>query len=262
MEIRIQASTVDELSTKTKYDAKKGRLSTVIQAEVGLKAEDIARLHSLIAQGIPLFMVVGSHQGKFDFQLKTRSEGNQEAPAEKPPEEVGLEPTGTTAVSEPLLPSETTEGKPAVSETPTPSETTDVNPDPAPWLAGEQMYEVVMLTEDAKLHAGEGIEKAFISLHYDGQGLGAFEDICPPVEQLTKGAMVKLTTTVPNGAIQKVSLANEPEIGSQYIKDKQEAARKIREEQDRIALDQAIPAATKPNPPGKRKVKSKALSAK
>lgn len=255
MEIRIHASTVDELSTKTKYDTKKGRLSTVIQAEVGLRAEDIARLHNLIAQGIPLFMVIGSHQGKFDFALKPRGEDKQEASAEKTPEERGLEPTGTTAVS----------------EAPTPSETTDVQPDPAPWLAGEQLYEVVMLAEDAELHAGEGIEKPFLSLRYNGTQLAPFEDICPPVKQLKSGTMLKLITTEPNGAIQKVTLANEAEIGSQHIKDKQDrkaeaeaaAARKIGEERDRIARETAEKAeaeaahatATKPKPEGKRKMK-------
>ena len=170
MDIRIQASTVDELSTRTKYDTKKDRLSTVIQAEVGLKADQIARLHNLISQGVAIYLVIGSHQGQFDFEMVSKKE--------EQPSRSDTEPSG-------------------------------------------EFTRIVMLSDDAELCTKDG-SKDFVSLHYDGLSLGPFADICPAVDQLKRGAILKLFLDRPGGKVLKVEMAAPKDIADMHFAEQME----------------------------------------
>lgn len=107
-------------------------------------------------------------------------------------------------------------------------------PEPAP--AQEPVGEpsrIVMLDEDAALHTNPGGND--ISLHYDGFHLGLPVGICPPVDQLKKGAILKLLLDRQDGTVYKVEMAEPKDIADQHLTEQMEHDfEKIGEERDRM----------------------------
>jgi len=161
VEIRIQATKVQKVSVKTKYDDDKSELTTTIQADLQLHPSDIARITNLLMQKVPLYLSIGSLQAQFDLDM-VRIESHS---------------------------------GPIQDEKPIPDQ------------AAEELTRIVMLSEDAALHTNPDGSKDFLSLHYDGLYLGPFVEICPSVDQLKEGAMLKLSLDQPGGMVVKVELA-------------------------------------------------------
>ena len=88
---------------------------------------------------------------------------------------------------------------------------------PAAQAPADEVTRVVMLSEDAALHTNSNGSKDFLSLHYNGLYLGPFVEICPPVDQLKQGAMLKLTLDRPGGAVIRVELAEPKDIANQHL---------------------------------------------
>lgn len=99
---------------------------------------------------------------------------------------------------------------------------------PAPAQPIEELTRVVMLEEDAVLHTHEDGSNDFLSLHYSGLYLGPFAEVCPPVDQLKKGTMLKLYLDCPGGAVIRVELAEPKDIADQYL------VGQMRDERDRL----------------------------
>lgn len=86
----------------------------------------------------------------------------------------------------------------------------------------EEIAQVVTLSEDALIHFSPDGSKNFLSLHYDGLYLGPFAEICPPVDELKKGAMLKLILDRPGGAVMRVELAEPKDIADQHFAEQTE----------------------------------------
>lgn len=71
MQVRIMATRVSKVSVKTTYDDDKQDLSTILQTQVQLSTNDLARLHNLLGQKVALYFVVGSLQAQFDLKTET-----------------------------------------------------------------------------------------------------------------------------------------------------------------------------------------------
>jgi len=80
-----------------------------------------------------------------------------------------------------------------------------------------ELTRIVMLSEDAGLHANSGGSKEFLSLYYEGLYLGPFAEICPPVDQLKKGTILKLFLDRPGGAVIRVEMAEPKDIADQHL---------------------------------------------
>jgi len=122
-----------------------------------------------------------------------------------------------------------------------------------PVQPAEELTRVVMLSEDAALHINPDGSKEFLSLQYDGLYLGPFAEICPPVDQLKKGAMLKLFLDQLGGAVTRVELAEPKDIADQHFAEQMEhdvektadqEFTKLGEERDRLvnAEAEAAPA--------------------
>ncbi|MBU0778019.1 hypothetical protein KKF82_07155 [Patescibacteria group bacterium] len=142
---------------------------------------------------------------------------------------------------------------------------------PAPDQPAEELTRVVMLSEDAALHINPDGSKEFLSLQYDGLYLGPFAEICPPVDQLKKGAMLKLSFDHPHGAVTRVELAEPKDIADQHFAEQMEhdvektadqEFTKLGEERDRLVNAEAEAAqatSDKGTKPKRRSKKAKQL---
>ena len=85
-----------------------------------------------------------------------------------------------------------------------------------------ELTRIVMLSEDAVLHTNSDGSKDFLSLHYAGLYLGPFAEICPPVDQLKKGTILKLFLDRPGGAVIRVEQAEPKDIADQHLAEQME----------------------------------------
>ena len=92
----------------------------------------------------------------------------------------------------------------------------------------EELTRIIMLSEDAVLQANPDGSKDFLSLHYEGLYLGPFAEICPPVDQLKKGTILKLFLDRPGGVVTRVEMAEPKDIAEQHL------AEQLEQDFDRI----------------------------
>jgi len=85
-----------------------------------------------------------------------------------------------------------------------------------------ELTRIVLLSEDAVLQANPDGSKDFLSLHYEGLYLGPFAEICPPVDQLKKGTILKLFLDRPGGAVIRVEMAEPKDIADHHLAEQME----------------------------------------
>ena len=220
MEISIKGTKVQKVSIKSKYDDDKGELTSTLQADLQLHPKDIARIINLLGQKVPLHLTIGSLQAQFDLEMVER-EPQPALPEDNKPRYIPVQ---------------------------------DALPEGMP--LGEELTRVIMLSEDAVLHTDDDGSKDFLSLHYSGLQLGPFVEICPPVDQLKKGVMLKLSLDHLNREVIKVELADPKDIADAHLAEQMEhdpsegsnqAFEKLGEERDLLVRAEARAAQTTGN---------------